>query len=68
MFIEYFVGEGRGDGRRGEREVSWCKNGKRCSHCGINNKAKNVRNNPRKKEIFHVLAKQQQTNDKRVCR
>lgn len=49
------------------KEVSRCENGKRCSHCGINNKAENVRNNPRKK-IFHVLAKQQQTNDKRVCR
>lgn len=52
--VEYYIGLKEGKGGRDKR---WkgnklCENGKCCSHCGINNKAKNVRNNPRKKKSF----------------
>lgn len=45
------------------KEAIRCENGNVCSHCGINNKAENVRNNPRKNlsRVGKTTANQRQT-------
>jgi len=65
--VEYYIGGGRQDGIRDEREISCVKTVIALTVVSIIRR-KTYATIQEKKEIFHVLAKQQQTNDKRVCR